>query len=381
MSNPVDFINSRDLTGNTPLHTAVKNGHRKTVQLLLCLGADTTLLNSNNQTVYDLAKDAALHKIIQTFEKTIAEAALRGEGRIHAAIHLEDVESLPILTKIEGVYFRNKAGRTALHIAAGKKSIPLLRKIYTLGKDLEIRDDKGYNPLAIAVLEAKEVETVRFFLEAGAKPDIVINETPLLELAYNAGLNAIFQLLYSFIPKKGNRELSTILLSGNMKNLFIAINGGASIDINSLQPVIAAKQLNSVAFLINWFNLDIHQKMANGKTALEEATDKKIIHLLLQENAIPTADVLKNIHKSNNSSLFQKALMNIKKKEGTPERAELVSLLKSDAAVDKFIELLADGWDLKLPLANGETLMPIAAQEKNTKAIDFLLFIGLEEGK
>ena len=58
-------INQGDGIGTTPLHTAVSNGNRECVEMLLAFGADKELKNCYGQTPYSKAKSNELKQLVK----------------------------------------------------------------------------------------------------------------------------------------------------------------------------------------------------------------------------------------------------------------------------------------------------------------------------
>jgi len=185
--NSLHMLNIADSWGNTPLHIAAKRGDRKTVQLLMALGSNPSLQNNDKKTVFQMTHDHALIALMQKYEKTLAEQVKMGGSRIHAAVVMEDVEALSVLAKNEDVDAPNEEGRTALHLASLKNNQALLRKVFTLSKNLEVRDHLGYTPLALAALEGSGAEALSFLLKAGANPDVKIGDSPLIKIVEKQG--------------------------------------------------------------------------------------------------------------------------------------------------------------------------------------------------
>ena len=104
-------LNTLDSSGNTPLHLAAKNGNRKSSQLLILLGVNHMVQNSEQKTAYDLAKDLALIPLMQRYSTTVDTEVKNGSGRIHAATLLEDLNGIAVLAKIEGIQMQDKRGR------------------------------------------------------------------------------------------------------------------------------------------------------------------------------------------------------------------------------------------------------------------------------
>jgi ankyrin repeat protein len=77
---------------------------------------------------------------------------------------------------------KNRAGSAALHLAVGKRNLPLVELLLTHGADTELRDNRGNTALHVALYDrdpGKIVEIASLLLRAGADPNTAGSEQVL----------------------------------------------------------------------------------------------------------------------------------------------------------------------------------------------------------
>lgn len=109
-------INAADEDGLTPLHFAIASGEVQVVELLVQLGGDINAANKEGLTPLDYAK----HNL-----------------------------NLTMLKKT--LYFRDKEGRTPLHVAALSSNIQSVEELLRCGSDVNVVDSQGLTPLHYAI--------------------------------------------------------------------------------------------------------------------------------------------------------------------------------------------------------------------------------------
>ena len=72
--------------GNTPLIYASYHGHTELIALLLYYGAEVTVINSNQETAFDVAKTAEIRETIRTH--TMLYAVKNGTSSLFALLFL-----------------------------------------------------------------------------------------------------------------------------------------------------------------------------------------------------------------------------------------------------------------------------------------------------
>lgn len=288
-----NLLNTYDSEQKTPLQTAVIKGNRRTVRLLLCLGADSSISNGKNQTVYDLTKDDQLIALIRRYEKIIQNTIREGGTKLQAAVLLEDAEAIPVLAKVESVQLKNKEGRTALHLAALKCNLTVLRALNPQSNELEEKDLYGYTPLALSALEGKNLQAVNFFLSLGANPNISFKDVTFLEKIHAGGLSQkpIFTAVYSKIPSPTSKysEMEKSIEKGSLRDIFRCLHAGVKVENSSfIHLAIKSKQHSITYFFIDWFNQNLNQTNIEQKTLLDLAlivNDEEIVDFLQSRNA------------------------------------------------------------------------------------------------
>jgi len=205
-------VNVPDLKGVTPLLLAVHNQNAEMVKFLISKKADpnTTSTNSSpvheavrvhNQAILDIVLGAggnvnlttdfgktALHMAIQEDQEGIFEYLLqkksdpkaKNDGQVSCVHFAAAGKSLKILEKVlalkdTNVNERNGNGKTALHIAAEKNNIDIIKMLLNKGADISIKD--GWARLAE---ECGGQSAYRLIHEhkAGTKHEIVDPDAP-----------------------------------------------------------------------------------------------------------------------------------------------------------------------------------------------------------
>lgn len=142
-------INAKNVKGETPLFTAVKANNARTVKTLCEAAGDTPF----DLGARDVMGNTALHAAIGWNAPEAAEAVLRYTG--------SDGDAL--------LNAKNTAGKTVLHIAAQKGSLPFLTLFLEKHADSNSDDATGKTPLVEAIRYGKTA-AVMLLLKYGASP-------------------------------------------------------------------------------------------------------------------------------------------------------------------------------------------------------------------
>ncbi|KAM4650882.1 protein phosphatase 1 regulatory subunit 12C isoform 2-T2 [Discoglossus pictus] len=138
-------VNQSDNEGWTPLHVAASCGYMEIAEYLLKHSANIAAVNSDGDVPLDIAEDDCMETLLRAeiSKKGIdIEAAKREEEEMM----LQDARQWLNAGKIEDVR-HPKTGASALHVAAAKGYIEVMRLLLQANFDPNLRDKDGWTPL------------------------------------------------------------------------------------------------------------------------------------------------------------------------------------------------------------------------------------------
>ncbi|KAJ8348592.1 hypothetical protein SKAU_G00271810 [Synaphobranchus kaupii] len=170
-------INQPDNEGWIPLHAAASCGYMDIAEYLISQGASVGVVNSEGETPLDIAEEEAMEELLKNEinrQGLDIEAARKEEERIM----LRDVRQWLNSGQINDVR-HSKSGGTALHVAAAKGYLEVLKLLIQAGYDVNIKDFDGWTPLHAAGHWGKE-EACRILVENLCDMDVVnkVGQTP-----------------------------------------------------------------------------------------------------------------------------------------------------------------------------------------------------------
>ncbi|XP_020368181.1 protein phosphatase 1 regulatory subunit 12C [Rhincodon typus] len=155
-------VDQPDNEGWTPLHVAASCGYSEIVECLINHGANIAAVNSDGQLPLDLAEEDYMETLLQDYinkQGIDVESARREEEELmlqHARQWLNS-------GKIEEVS-HPKSGANALHVAAAKGYIEVMRLLLQAGLSVHAQDKDGWTPLHAAAHWGME-ESCRLLVE------------------------------------------------------------------------------------------------------------------------------------------------------------------------------------------------------------------------
>ncbi|XP_056132042.1 protein phosphatase 1 regulatory subunit 12A isoform X4 [Lampris incognitus] len=163
-------INQPDNEGWIPLHAAASCGYMDIAEYLISQGASVGVVNSEGETPLDIAEEEAMEELLQNEinrQGVDIEAARKEEERIM----LRDARQWLNSGQIQDVRHA-KSGGTALHVAAAKGYVEVLKLLIQAGYDVNIKDYDGWTPLHAAAHWGKE-EACRILVENLCDMDLI----------------------------------------------------------------------------------------------------------------------------------------------------------------------------------------------------------------
>ncbi|MEM9831233.1 MAG: ankyrin repeat domain-containing protein [Bacteroidota bacterium] len=146
-----DDINASNEDGETALTRAVDDNWAKVVRLLISEGANIDVEDEKGNTL--------AYYLIQSYYPNYAE---------------DFDEKLSILQE-EGLDLTatQAGGNTLFHLAAEKNNLDLLKKVHTLGVDVNQQNEEGTTPLQIAAMKATNDDILKYLIDIGASTEVV----------------------------------------------------------------------------------------------------------------------------------------------------------------------------------------------------------------
>ncbi|MDR0878441.1 MAG: ankyrin repeat domain-containing protein, partial [Treponema sp.] len=309
-------VSIRNIDGKTPLYLAVQESKVTFIPLLLAHGSDIFAADNGGVTPFDRAlrdKSTSLNYLIT--EETIRQSDSAGNTILHAAVNnRSDVKIVGlILDKKVPVNARNKAGDTALHLAAALNSQENGELLLSRGADIFAPNAKGESPLYLAfvssggmrrwminplTLEARDGlgnsalhylaqwkfdSSIPFLIQQGAKTEAAnaTGETPLFMAVKSDGASTVKTLLASRASLNSRDTLGNSALHAavrwNAPHAAAALMD-AGIDINSHSlsgntPLHDAVRLGitELETLLIRRGADLEVRDADGNTPFMEA--------------------------------------------------------------------------------------------------------------
>uniref|UniRef100_A0A8C5BLI8 Protein phosphatase 1 regulatory subunit n=1 Tax=Gadus morhua TaxID=8049 RepID=A0A8C5BLI8_GADMO len=163
-------INQPDNEGWIPLHAAASCGYMDIAEYLISKGADVGVVNSEGETPLDIAEEEAMEELLQNEinrQGVDIEAARKEEERIM----LRDARQWLNSGQIQDVR-HTKSGGTALHVAAAKGYVEVLKLLIQAGYDVNIKDYDGWTSLHAAAHWGKQ-EACRILVENHCDMDLI----------------------------------------------------------------------------------------------------------------------------------------------------------------------------------------------------------------
>ncbi|CAH0716261.1 unnamed protein product, partial [Brenthis ino] len=192
----VKLLNEKDNTGCSPLHYASREGHIRSLQNLIHLGASINLKNNNNESpLHFAARYGRYHTACQLLDSDkgtfiINESDGEGLTPLHIASREGHTRVVQLLLNRGALLHRDHNGRNPLHLAAMSGYTQTIELLHSVHSHLLDQSDKdGNTPLHLATMENKP-NSIALLLSMGCR------------LSYNSlDMSAIDYAIYYKFPE------------------------------------------------------------------------------------------------------------------------------------------------------------------------------------
>lgn len=218
-------IDIRDNSGYTALHLAAKKGNSETVKFLIDVGADVTIRDHNGST-------ALHHAAKMEGMATFCEMTINNQIR-ERECYLDIVKIL--VGECSGVIIsKDKTGCTAMHWAASKGHLDVVKLLVEFNADAYIKDYDGRTALHAAAANG-HLDTVKFFVEEyrGIEEITDIDSLTALHLAARKSPRSSVECGMD-VGIKDNRGRSVLHLaaeSGSLDTVMFLVESGVDVNV------------------------------------------------------------------------------------------------------------------------------------------------------
>ena len=228
---------------STALHFAALNGHESTVRLFLDRGADFQFKTGCNQTALHIAAFHGHESTVRLLLDRSANIQFKRATRSKALHNATSIGHEPtVLDRGAYIESRDYIGRTALHIAAFKEYLAIVKLLLDYGANIEAKNYVVWAELSVNMPNGCSVPS----------------EWPALQVAAVRGYEAIIQML---IDRGADIEAQN---SNGWTALFVAVLGGHE---------------GTVRLLLN-HGADLHSRDFGGRTVFQLSGKGDIVRLL-----------------------------------------------------------------------------------------------------
>lgn len=300
-------INSKDATGNTPLHLAAEWNNPNMIIYLLNKGSNINAKNDNGETPFFSSMkgnsptciDALINYPNSNID--IATRDFLGNCVLHTAVQWSSYEAATkVVSMTDGaslIEARNLSGKTALHIAASQGNLRFIKMLLGYGIDVNESDELGRSALVYAI-NGNKLEAVKYLLVNGASAmqQDMYGQTPLHFAVETKNIDCVrfLQAIGANSMTKDTYGQTPLSIAMNQSEAMVATLIGKDISLQNSDgesplhiAVIENANVKKVSFLLS-SGFHINKRDKNGNTPLHLAVQLKrseIIPVLLSNNA------------------------------------------------------------------------------------------------
>lgn len=279
--------------GETPLFVALERGHRAIARFLVERGAklDPSYTTDNQRTLFHAAAEGGCKEFVS--ELIEAGADVNSETKSASPLYLaarnghDEIASMCLQNGAK-MDLRTRSGDTPLHAAALRGHVDAIRVLVQNGANINARNTDGDTPFSEAVL-SKNLDAAKWLLKNGPNID--------------ADANAVlFRVVRAWSRREGADPRSVAFLLKHGAEATARASGGQT----PLHYAVVNGYLKITRQLIN-AGADVRAKDDKGHTPLHDVTynwpdsgnQKEIVKLLLKKGAKPEQSALANTLRRN----------------------------------------------------------------------------------
>ncbi|XP_029428213.1 protein phosphatase 1 regulatory subunit 12B-like isoform X2 [Rhinatrema bivittatum] len=209
-------VNQQDNEGWTPLHAVASCGYLNIAEYLISHGANVASVNSEGEVPLDLAEEASMRDLLldQIRRQGIDLDLSRKEEENRM---LQDARQWLNRGKIEDIK-HSRSGASALHVAAAKGYLEVMRLLIQAGSNLNVQDIDGWTPLhAAAHWGLKEACTILAEALCNMEVKNKLGQTPF-DVADESVVEHLEMLQKKQNVLRNEKEVKKKLIESNLNN-------------------------------------------------------------------------------------------------------------------------------------------------------------------
>ena len=187
-------VNHTDLSGETPLTSAIRGESWKIVQLLLENGAEKSVnqpieFEGETPLIIACVTNAEIVSLLLKYGAVASHITTAGKHPLLRAAAYKHKDIVDVLLKAgQNINQKNSVNQTALSIACEGKNLELVIYLLEHGADIETKDSSGQTPLFIAI-NKKDIPIIQALIAQGANLHAITNSgETILECAQRISL-------------------------------------------------------------------------------------------------------------------------------------------------------------------------------------------------